>query len=318
MKRLIKILKRNKQHLPQNLNLDEIMDEYGLDYASLSFEKSQSDVLKSFHEVNRKLNHEDFSFRNIPNTLPHVNLKQILKPVYTIVITSIILLTTIVLFDMSKEVEYTQITVDKGERITLHINNDVTVWLNSASSIKIPLEIKRKPLFYLEGEAFIQVRRGEKHKDYRFLSRGLEFKTSESEFHINSENKPDEIIAHVSKGEVDVIIPILEKTKKMNIKQGEKISFVPTAGFMAKDFILDNNYIAWKTGKLQFENEPLNEVVNVLSDYYGIKIAIENDSLMYEGFSATFTNATLDQILDNIMANYNCNVTGDGTKLIIN
>lgn len=318
MRKLIKIIKRKKQNVPHNFNLDEIMNEHSLDFASLSFEKSRGDALKSFRELNQKLNREDISLRNIRNVLPHVNFKQILKPVYTIVATSILLLTTIFLFDLSEETEYTQISVDTGERITLHINNDVSVWLNSGSTIKIPLEIKRKAVFYLDGEAFIQVKKSTKRKDYRFVSKGLEFTTCESEFHINSEYKPGELIAHVSKGEVDVNIPILEKTKKMNIKQGEKISFVPMAGFMAKDFIYDNNYIAWKTRRLEFNNQALTDVAIVLSDYYGIEIMVKNDSLKYEGFSAIFINPTLDQVLNNIMANYKCNVTGDGNKLIIN
>ena len=317
MKRLIKILKRKKQNATNNLNLDEIMNEHGLDYALLNFDKSQSDVLKSFRELNQKLNREDVSLQNIRNVLPHVNFKQILKPVYTITITAVLLITTMVLFDLSKETEYTQISVDAGERITLHINNDVSVWLNSGSTIRIPMEIKRKAVFYLDGEAFIQVKKS-KRRDYRFVSDGLEFTSGESEFHINSEYKPGELIAHVSKGEVDVNIPMLEKTKKMKIRQGEKISFVPAAGFMAKDFIHDKNYIAWKTQRLEFNNQALTDVADVLSNYYGIEIMVKNDSLKYEGFSATFINPTLDQVLDNIMANYKCNVTGDGNKLIIN
>lgn len=317
MKFIFNIINQN-QKKDKKFNLDEIIEKYGLNYESIHFEKSNTDILKAFRETNKKINHKENSIFNLRNLVKHFDFNLILKPAYTIVITAIVVLTTIQLLDTTKETEYSIISVDAGERITLHVNKEVSIWLNSNSTIKIPRELNRRAAFYLDGEAFIKIENREKKRNYKFISGGIEFKTSSGEFHINSKNRKNELVAHISKGKIDCIIPLKKKSQKLTIQEGEKINFISWAGFLAKDYIHDKNYVSWKTGNLTFKNQNLVEVIDILSKYYDITFTIKNDTLKHKNFTATFNNPTIDQVLDKIMANYNCNITGDGNQLIIN
>ncbi|MDK2978170.1 MAG: transrane sensor [Bacteroidales bacterium] len=317
MRRKNNISKKIPNH-PQDLNIDKILGNHHLDYDSIDFEKKEADILQAYQMINKQINKSRNLFYYLKNIIKHTNLTNILKPLYTIVVTAVIILTTIKLLDTAKEPEYSIISVDAGEKITVHVNSYISIWLNSNSTVKIPREISRRAPFYLKGEAFIKITESKKKKEYSIISGGMEFRTSSAEFHINSENQENELVAHISEGKVNCVIPFATKSQELTIFEGEKINFIEKAGFLAKDNIHTYNYMAWKTGILQFTNQPLSEVMDILSNYYDIPFTIKNDSLKGKHFTATFNNPTIDEVLNKIMANYNCNITGNGNKLIIN
>ncbi len=57
------------------------------------------------------------------------------------------------------------------------------------------------------------------------------------------------------------------------------------------------NLLAWQTGKIVFDNSPLDYVANVLSDVYGVKLQVEGaaDSLR---LTATFEQQDLNSVLE--------------------
>ncbi len=316
MKRKNNISKNNPNNR-QDFNVDEILKNHKLEFDSIDFEKKETDILQAYQSINKHINQSKISILNFKNFIKHTNLTIILKPVYTIVITAIVVLTTLKLLDTTKEPEYSIISIDAGERITLHVNPQISIWLNSNSTVKIPRGSNRRTPFYLKGEALIKIKE-DNTKEYTFIAEGMEFKTSSAEFHINTNYRDDQMVAHVSAGDIQCNIPFTAKSQKLTIHKGEKINFITKAGFLAKDNIHNYNYMAWKTGILHFDNQPLSDVIDILSNYYDIPFTIKNDSLKKKHFTATFNNPAIDEVLDKIMANYNCNITGNGNKLIIN
>jgi hypothetical protein len=55
-----------------------------------------------------------------------------------------------------------------------------------------------------------------------------------------------------------------------------------------------------------------------LSEHFNIPVVIENKDLNNKLFTATFTNADIDEILEKIQDNFNCEISADGNNLIIN
>ena len=62
----------------------------------------------------------------------------------------------------------------------------------------------------------------------------------------------------------------------------------------------NENYFAWKTGNLVFDNSYMATVTDVLSKYYDIKFEFEDKSLAYCQFSGVFINKSIDYILSQI------------------
>jgi transmembrane sensor len=63
-----------------------------------------------------------------------------------------------------------------------------------------------------------------------------------------------------------------------NVESYVELSADQSAGLTAHRFVKDSvpntNYLAWKTGVLDFNNEPLDEVVRDLNSYYGDSVAL--------------------------------------------
>lgn len=307
---------KNKERVKKDfdLDIDKILTDHNLNYSDIDFENKDSDVLKSYRNLNSQINKNSNYFKNLRSFIPFFNYKAILKPAYTIVLTTIIIFAAIEFKKINKDVEYAEITVDKGEKITLHLNDNFTIWLNSETTIKIPMELKRNAKIFLDGEAYFEVN---KDKKVTIISGGITFETKNCDFHINSKFN-DELVTHVKEGSLDFYNPDFPKSTKLSLSNGDKALFNPIVNFIAVEKENDTNYLAWHTGLLNFDNTSLNEVSEIISRYFDIPVQVANPDLQYKKFTASFKDADIDDILDKLQLSFNCKISGDGCKLIIN
>lgn len=309
MKNIFKI----KQTKSPDINLDQIMSNNNLDYGDLNFNSNNSNVLKSYQVLNKKLNSKIKLARNLRTIIPNINYQIILKPIYTIAATTVIILSILFLKEETNPIQYAEIDVDKGEKITLHITDNITIHLNSESSIKVPLKLKRNSEFILEGEALFQISENEKIK---VTSNGITVEAKGSEFHINSKGSDLVVVNNIS-GNVVAYNSDLPKTTKLSIQVNEKMSFIASAGFIAVEQYKNNNFMAWHTGLLKFKNSTLDEVTKDLSNYFNLPIQIENNLLIDQTINTQYKNLNIDKILDDIQLQLNCQISADGSRIII-
>lgn len=309
MKNIFKI----KQTKSSDINLDQIMSNNNLDYGDLNFNSNNSNVLKSYQVLNKKLNSKIKLARNLRTIIPNINYQIILKPIYTIAATTVIILSILFLKEETNLIQYAEIDVDKGEKITLHITDNITIHLNSESSIKVPLKLKRNSEFILDGEALFQISENEKIK---VTSNGITVEAKGSEFHINSKGSDLVVVNNIS-GNVVAYNSDLPKTTKLSIQVNEKMSFIASAGFIAVEQYKNNNFMAWHTGLLKFKNSTLDEVTKDLSNYFNLPIQIENNLLIDQTINTQYKNLNIDKILDDIQLQLNCQISADGSRIII-
>ena len=90
-------------------------------------------------------------------------------------------------------------------------------------------------------------------------------------------------------------------------KKGTGKRVVLTPGFKAvagktdspvKSKIVDPNFRAWQTDRLEFENTRLEQVVASLEDYFGIHIKVQNRKLLDCRFTGTFEQPQLKDVLE--------------------
>lgn len=312
MKKIKNTLKKSKSKV--DFNLDQILNQNNIDYADLDFNTTQSDVLKSYKSLNSKINEKHSLFKNIKSIFPEINFTPILKPIYTIILTSIIIFSVIYYQELSEPVQYTTITVEKGEKINLHISDNLSIYLNSGSTVKIPTKLKSNSEIILDGEAYFELK---ENKDIKVLANGVLFQGNNSNFYINS-TKQNHLSAQVFKGSVEFYNPALPKSTILNLKTNDKVTYVSGNEFISVENDDNKNAIAWHTGELNFKEEHLQSVVNEISDYFDIPIEIQNKELNAKLYTANFKNLEIDTILDNIQFTFNCNISTDGSKIIIN
>jgi len=317
MKKLLNIFKNNKTKTKSKFDLDQVLNQHNIEYSEIDFKSYETDTLKSLKTINNSINNNTSFIKNIKLLIPFLNYKAILKPIYTAALTAILIFTIIELNKTKDTVQYAEVSVDAGEKITLHITDDITVWLNSESSIKIPFELKKNSKIYVEGEAYFEINQKPK-KEISVVCKNIELTANSASFYINSNERANELTAKVEEGEVELFNPLLPESTKLMLNKGDKATYNSVAHFIATETDNNINYLAWKTGLLHFDKTALSEVTSSLSEYFDIPVIIENKDLNNKLFTATFTNADIDEILEKIQSDFNCEISADGNNLIIN
>jgi len=310
MKKLQNIFK-SKNH-NNNLHIDSIMQKNNLSYNEIDFSHTEIDTLSAYNRLNKSI--ESTSTNNFYNQALNFNWSPLLKPIYTIVLTSIIIITIIYLKRETDETHYAEIIVEKGEKIKLNVNKDLTIWINSESYVRIPTNGKIGKEIYIEGEAYIEAKPTNRKK-YSIISGNTICYLQNGAFNINTNN--DQIIATVNSGKVDFYNTILPKSTQITLVKNDKATLSKKLDFIAVETEKSVNYLYWKTGVLQFSNASLGEVASTLTNFFNIPVQVENIELQDQQFSATFTNPEIDDILDKIQSTINCHIAGDGSKLLI-
>ena len=67
----------------------------------------------------------------------------------------------------------------------------------------------------------------------------------------------------------------------------------------------NDNFLAWKTGKLIFKEMPMATVTEILSEFYDVNIEIENNEIAYCKFSGQFEGESLIEVLKAIQEDVN-------------
>ncbi|MGX5820122.1 FecR domain-containing protein [Chitinophaga lutea] len=60
----------------------------------------------------------------------------------------------------------------------------------------------------------------------------------------------------------------------------------------------DPNFMAWKEDRLNFSEVPIYQVLGSVEDYFGVRIIVDDKSLLNKNFSGTFDHPGLQEILD--------------------
>jgi ferric-dicitrate binding protein FerR (iron transport regulator) len=188
----------------------------------------------------------------------------------------------------------------KGSKAMHKLPDGSSVALNADSKIeynKLTWMFTRS--LSLEGEAFFEVEKGEKFKVASDWGSTQVLGTS---FNIYSRGQ-------------DYIVECITGRVKVNyVGSLEKIVLTPGKGIKYNEsengtkFSNDNeNFAEWRTGEFHFDNEPLKNVIGVLSRQYNIEVKLDNkyEQKKYTGyFNDKNLDTALKLICDPIELNY--------------
>lgn len=167
------------------------------------------------------------------------------------------------------------------------------VTMNKNSSLKYIIhENKKVRRLKLNGEAYFNVK-PDKNKPFIIQTNNVIVKVLGTSFNIKSD---ENIEVTVTSGKVAFYDKHIN-FKKIILKKDDKGIY----NTKRNDFIKmenDNlNFLSWKTGELQFKNEPLAEVCKVISEYYHVKIQINENNIKNISVTTKFDNQSLEEII---------------------
>ena len=199
----------------------------------------------------------------------------------------------------SMTVDSMEVIAPVGSRTVIHLPDGSEVHLNYGSTLKYPQVFSGQTReVVLTGEGYFDV---EHNPDKPFVvSAGIiDVKAVGTKFNVQSYPYDDAISTTLVEGKV-----LLEKQLPGKpgehigaMKPGQHVNYNYKTGEIITSIGDVEKYIAWKDGKMVFEDTPITQIANKLSRMFNVDIEVDKNIKDYY-YTVTFIDEPLFQILD--------------------
>lgn len=185
------------------------------------------------------------------------------------------------------------------------------VFLNHHSSLKYPNSFSKNSRdVSLSGEGFFEIE-SDKNRPFTISIANVEIKVLGTSFNVFENQKDKSVELNV----VDGTVSFNNKVQSLLISKGE--SAVANNNQIVKNATTNNNFLSWKTGKLEFNSSSLNEIVNSISRHYSDITSFEIDTESDILVTTKFDNLSLDNVLEELEIHFQKNFALKNGKLVI-
>ncbi len=180
--------------------------------------------------------------------------------------------------DNSLSSEYNTLVVPPGGEYFLELADGTTVWLNSDSKLRYPINfINENRKVYLEGEAYFNVAHNEK-KPFIVNINDSEVKVLGTSFNLKSYQEENDIVATLVEGKISLSTSKNSESNSLILNPGEQ-GTIARNGNMSKKKVDVNLFTSWKDGRIVFKDQSLKEIMNTIYRWYDIEVFYMNSSI---------------------------------------
>jgi len=195
-------------------------------------------------------------------------------------------------------------TLPDGSRVTL----------NTGAVIRYPEQFKgRKRAVSLDGEAYFDVAHNA-FKPFIISTDGIRVEVKGTSFYINTRSMSGDFELVLTTGKVELYFEN-RQGKSMTMNPGEKAVIHGNRIIITPN--QDANYMAWKTHRITFNNDPLNTVAATLTRVYEADIRLADPALAQCRLTATFDNQSLESVLNVLSATLDVDIRNSGSLMEI-
>ena len=196
-------------------------------------------------------------------------------------------------------VDSLEVIAPVGSRTVVQLSDGSVVHLNYGSRIKYPrIFTGETRTVFLTGEGYFQVAHNP-DKPFVVSTGLLDVKAVGTVFNVDAYPENTEIATTLIEGKV-----LLEKQQKGErtrqlgaMKPGQHVVYAKNTGVVKSSMEPVGKYIAWKDGRMVFDNESIEEVAQRLSRMFNVDIRVDNEVKEYK-YTVTFVDEPLFQILN--------------------
>ncbi|MHB2148704.1 FecR family protein [Calditrichota bacterium LG25] len=219
--------------------------------------------------------------------------------------------------------EFTTVTTNYGQRITLRLDDGSKIILNSNSTLKYPKKITpdtRREL-YLHGEAYFEVTRKPAGPQQEFTvstDEGL-ISVIGTSFTVSSRKQQTKVA--LLKGVIKVIArDKSDNSKKISasiiLKPGQCLRFSQNAKVLKPQNNISSLQASWWKDQLILNNTSVEEIVVRLKETYGVDVEIKDRKLLKKTITGSIENNSLDFIIETLSSVLQIPVRVEGNKVI--
>ena len=180
------------------------------------------------------------------------------------------------------EIRFNELEVPRGGEYKVRLADGTLVYLNSATRMKYPVKFDEKERkVYLSGEAYFEVAK-DPERPFFVEMEGVEVRVYGTSFNVNTHQEGN-IQTVLVKGSIGV--KVLSSGMESMIRPGQMAEF--KQGNTKVD-VKDVNvavYTDWKDGIFRFENQRLEDILTVLSNWYDVDVFYQTPSVKELHFS---------------------------------
>lgn len=181
-----------------------------------------------------------------------------------------------------------KITVPAGQRINIDLPDGSNVWLNANTTIEFPLSFtKENRIIYLDGEAFFDVKRNEKHPFVVHTDR-YNVKVLGTKFNVDAYSDSENFETTLINGKVSLTAH--SNTNKEIILMPNQKAFLQD-GKLNIENIDDFTQYRWIEGLICFKRAEFKSIMKKFEKYYEVKIIINNKKVSQHIFTGKFRQA---------------------------
>ncbi|CAL1519439.1 FecR domain-containing protein [Chitinophaga sp. MM2321] len=218
-----------------------------------------------------------------------------------------------------------------GVRKKILLEDGTRVWLNVSSELTYPADIAtRKREVYLKGEAYFEVAKKDAHP-FIIHTADMSVKVLGTRFNVKAYQGDATIETTLLEGKVAVGMNkqpdknlLLAPGEKLTLKRKDKTATDPaTAGRIIDwgEFLAIVQPVkpqvpaetVWMDNRLEFKDKSFQELVKLMSRWYGKKIVLQDSTLNDNIFTGTFKRETVEEVLKvmQLTADFKYTIKGD-------
>jgi len=217
----------------------------------------------------------------------------------------------------SSPVKMMTVSAAYGKQIEIQLPDSSNVWLSAGSTIVYPEKFKkdRRLVELKSGDVFLDVKHDAK-TPFIIKAKDVDVTVLGTSFEVNAFEKGKNASITVKTGKVGVVQSGQNKPATF-LLPGDRAIINYATHHLHKIIIDTADIAAWRSGKLIFENQLLEEVMSTLERTYNVKITIANPELLYERVTMRLNHQPLDNIMTAISFSNHFNYKKINEQLIV-
>ena len=214
--------------------------------------------------------------------------------------------------------EYNTLITPRGGEYTLVLSDGTEVMLNSDSKLKYPVVFDNNVReVTLEGEAFFKVKKSDKIP-FVVKTNNINVTVYGTVFNVSAYNNESFVQTTLVEGSVGVNIRSSKSSQETRIKPRQQLTYYKSSDNIETKEVNTSQFIAWTKGMFVFENEPIENILKVLSRWYDFDIEFENENIKIQRFTLSIGRYdNVSKILDMISSSSNLKFSTTGNRIKI-
>ena len=226
---------------------------------------------------------------------------------------------TYYIMNVNSKAEIITVAVNDGKSQMIELPDGSKVYLNADARISYPESFTADArLIDFEGEAFFEVS-PDVNKPFIINATNIGVEVVGTSFNLKANSITKEYQLDLKTGKV--LFYSLNPQTKSRIEQiilfpGERGAYSSSTYSLCKVKNNNENYLAWHTGILEFDNSSLTEVVKALQDTYKVDISLD-PSLGELKLTARFQGQKIESVLETLRIIFGCQIDNENSIISI-